>query len=180
MEQPTTLIEAKAQLNKIWEQGGKCPCCNQHVKLYKRKFTSSIAIALYNIYILSQDSLRQGGDGFIHVENEFKNISGLPSSIRGNFSLLRFWGLIEKKGGEKEDGNPNNGYYRATEKASRFIRNNTKVSEYLKIYNNTFYGFDGEETDFFRAIGTKFNFSELIKQLNPTELFFEQQYKMKL
>jgi hypothetical protein len=161
-----TLEELKKHIKKHWETGTDCPVCHQHVKLYKRKITSSMAYALYYIFQSSHESIKSGGDGWVHVESMLKELSGCPSSIRGDFPKLRYWNLIEKKPGITNDGNPSNGYYRTTNLAMDFIKHGYKVFEYVKIYNNQFYGFDGLQITFNTALTNKFNYINNIQNDN--------------
>jgi hypothetical protein len=41
-----TITEAKDFLNENYKDGCICPCCNQTVKLYKRKLNSGMARVL--------------------------------------------------------------------------------------------------------------------------------------
>lgn len=154
-----TLTEARHNLNSELQQGVKCPCCGQHAQMYKRKITSSMAYAL--ILFSKRDD-----PGCVHIEDYFKELN-CPSSIRGDFPKLRFWGLIQRKPESLTDGNPSSGYYRITELGWHFLYKNHKVSKYLWIYNNkvkAIYKEDGKElrVDIEECLGSKFNYNELV------------------
>ena len=86
-----TIQQAKDYLRENWEDGAKCPCCNQTVKLYKRKLNSSMALGLIMI------SLKHNGvntSNWFHLENYFKDLP-VHSTVRGDIPKLRHWGLIE-------------------------------------------------------------------------------------
>ena len=98
------------------------------------------------------------------MENYFKDILDLPSSIRGDCPKLRFWGLIEpvSEAALPEDGNPNNGYYRITDLGRKFAEGKVLLQSKVKIYNNKFYGFSGPEIDVWKALKNKFNYNLLM------------------
>lgn len=154
-----TLQEAQEFLNDNLKKGLHCPCCGQFAKRYKRKITSSMVMALIFIYrknVKTRD--------WIHVEDYLKNIEGIPSSIRGDSSKLRYWGLIEKKHGEKEDKNPDNGYYRMTEKGEMFVKGLIKIPKYVFIYNDNVECFDvTTEVEIRECFKNKFSYDELMK-----------------
>ena len=45
-----SLKEVKKDLKDAYEDGCICPCCHQHVQLYKRKLNSGMAITLLRMY----------------------------------------------------------------------------------------------------------------------------------
>lgn len=149
-----TLKEAKEYLKSNIGEGTKCPCCGQFVKLYTRKLNSSMAYALILIY-------KSPFQGFFHVEDYLKSIN-CPSSIRGDFAKLRWWNLIEQFKGEREDGSKRVGHYRITTLGKNFTRGFCTVKESIRLYNQGFYGFSGNEIDIKRALKNKFNYNELM------------------
>jgi len=102
-----------------YDKGVICPCCDQFAKKYKRKFNSTMARALIIIY--------RAGRDWVHLEELFKNTPKIPSSIRSNASILRWWQMIRRKEGEKDDGNPNNGFYKITDLGIAFVENGPAV-----------------------------------------------------
>jgi hypothetical protein len=151
-----TIAEGKSYLRQNWTKGVPCPCCKQFVKLYPRKLTSAMAYALILIYRHHQTEGSFGA--FFHVENHFKLLD-IPSSIRGDFPKLRYWGLIEQQ-------IINNAvipaYYRITALGIQFVKEVASVSKISLLYNNTFYGFEGPEITIKDALKDKFNYSELM------------------
>lgn len=157
-----TIREAKQHLNKHLDKGCVCPACEQICKRYTRKLSSSMAYGLYLIYKLSVNRENQ----WIHLEDEFKKLTDVPSAIRGDLPKLRYWSLIEKLEHAKDDGNPNSGFYRITKAGEDFINGKSSVRKYVKIYNNQLYGFDGDFTTFKQALGSKFNYEQLMNRRN--------------
>lgn len=152
-----TIGEGKQWLRENFESGVNCPCCSQFVKLYKRKITSSMA---YGLVLLHKH--HKVGD-IVHLENFFKSLEGVPSSIRGDISKLRFWGLLEAIEGEREDGNPSNGHYMLTAKGKDFAMDRINIPARVKIFNNRFFGFDGDEVGVRDVMQSQFDYDELLK-----------------
>ena len=133
--------------------GFRCPCCQQYCKLYVRKLNSAMAAVLLILW-------RTGNTGFIHVEDYLK--ANGYSHLRADFHKLVHWSLLEKKSGEREDGNPRNGFYRITGRGIAFATGSLKVPQSIKIYNNNFEGFSGKDITIQEALGNKFSYQELM------------------
>jgi hypothetical protein len=155
-----TLKEARDLMRPLLKKGVACLCCHQLSKLYVRKMTSAMVYGLILLYKEVKDK-PDPEHHYIHLENFFKKLD-IPSSIRGDAPKLRFWGLIETMDGNKEDGNPSTGFYRLTKEGISFVLGRSLVSKSIRIYNNTFYGYEGPEIDIHVAIKGKFNYTELM------------------
>lgn len=149
-----TLKDAIELVESRKDEGCSCPCCGQFVKRYRRKITSAMA---YGLILLHQESKGE----WIHMLSFFTE---RKMSSTNEMAKLRHWGLIEKKDGEKEDGNPNNGYYRITRRGILFAEKMISVPRYCFIYNDTVSEFSSEQTNITQALGDKFNYSELMPQ----------------
>lgn len=145
-----TIKQAKEYLRENFEKGTDCPCCGQHVKLYKRKLNSGMVMALIHIY-------KQGD--WINVKDYMRKNS-LPNNH--DWTLLRYWGLIEESNEKVEEGKKKNGVWRITEKGVKFIEKKIKLNSHILIYNNKFTGYSDTTTDIEKALGSKFNFTELM------------------
>lgn len=159
MNDSLTIAEARDLMRPHLKTGTECLCCSQHVQMYSRSVTWSMVyglILIYNRYVSFNSNAE-----WIHLENFFKPLN-IPPSIRTNVPLLRFWGLIEQKEGENEDGNPKNGYYKITQKGVDFSRGSISIPYKVKLYNNKFYGFEGDNINIYAAIKNKFDYSKLM------------------
>lgn len=154
------LSEVRAKLYEDMEKGTSCPCCGQFVKLYKRPLTSSMAYGLILMYKLKLE--------WIHIEDYFKSLPHLPSSIRGDVAKLKYWGLLEARMGLRPDGSKRNGYYRVTPKGKEFVEGKTVVPSHVKLYNNKFLGFDNDYVSIKQSLGKKFNYGELMGYVQET------------
>lgn len=163
MNENITISEAKASMRPLLRKGVVCPVCNQFVKQYSRSITSSMAygLVLLNYYIWKYKDVE-----WIHLETYFKGMPSIPSSIRGDLPKMRFWGLIEPRMDEKDDGNPNSGYYRVTQQGKDFVNGKVKVLSHVLIYNNKMYGFppEAKEISIEQAIKNKFDYKSFIKE----------------
>ena len=152
----TTIVEAKQILEVQKRDGMHCPVCEQYAKLYPRSLTSAMA---YGLILLANNTA-----DFVHVERFFKDIDGIPSSIRGDISKLVYWDFLERKIADRDDGSNRNGYYKVTSAGREFVANRLRVSKKVLLYNNESYGFEGQLIDIEDALGTKFNYSELMNE----------------
>ena len=72
-----------------------------------------------------------------------------------DYSVLKHWGLIHK---DKSKTNA----WRITAKGILFVDGNIGVQKKVKLYNNKSYGFEGETISIMTALGSKFNYEELM------------------
>jgi len=154
----STISEAKSEMRLNLKKGGKCPCCTQDYKMYQRTITSSMALGLILLY---KKSLT--GPLYIHIEDYFKSLD-VPASVRGDVPKMRFWDLIRPDGKDKEDGNPNSGYYKITELGKAFVEMKIDMPKHANIYNNRFFGFDKDTgtVNIKDCLKNKFNYNELL------------------
>lgn len=132
--------------------GYTCECCRQFVKVYSRHFNSNMAIALLMLY-------KHRDKGFVHLENLMTE-NGIKRC--GDASYLRHYLLIEPKKEHREDGSNRNGYYRITGLGILFCELKTTVQEIFLTFNNKCEGFEGEEITIIDALGTKFDYQNLM------------------
>lgn len=152
----TSLEEVKSHLKANFSEGCECPACGQNVKLYERKITSAMA---YGLILL----IKSNKVGYFHIEDYLKG-EDCPSSIRGDMSKLRYFGLIERQDSVREDGSSRAGFYKVTDKGRMFANNQVTVPEHVNIYNNIVYGYSENHIGIERALGSKFNYNELMKK----------------
>lgn len=159
MTEITTIQEGKAFLRENFEKGAKCPCCDQYVKLYKRKLTSAM---VYGLMLIAKAHPSKYDKSWLHVEDYLKSLD-IPASIRGDIAKLKLWGFLLPAEGNREDGSPRNGYYQLTQQGRDFVKGRITAFSHVLIYNNSFRGFEGEQITVQEALGSKFNYDELMK-----------------
>ena len=151
----TTIEVAKDYLRKHAADGVSCPCCNQFVKVYRRALNSTMA---YMLILLERNT-----HDWIHCQQFFHDLQESRSNFStGDFVKLRYWGLIEKCEGKREDGSNRNGYCRITEEGIDFVHNKLQIRSHAMIYNNQCLRLDGDYVDIKDCLKKKFNYDELM------------------
>ncbi len=149
-------MNAKQQVQYLFpldkRKGYKCECCDQWVQLYSRHFNSNMAIALIFLY-------RHREKGFIHLEN---TMIAAGYKRCGDASYLVHYSLIESMQENRSDGSKRNGHYKITGRGIMFCELSLKVQERFLMFNNKCKGFEGEEIDIIKALGTKFSYEKLM------------------
>ena len=146
-----TLEEARDLLRERIDEGETCPCCKQFAKIYKRTINSTMARALILIYR--------------SYEQEFGSIPELRAALAPHHSneepKLRYWGLLEEEGVRRPDGG-RAGYWRVTDDGVAWIYHYRTVPKYAHIYDGRRLRSSGPEVTIRDALGTKFNYDELM------------------
>ena len=155
-----TIKEAKQWLRERFTDGASCPCCNQFVKRYKRKLNSSMAHALILIYKYFDNH----DMNWLHVPSYLSQISSSATVRGGDWSKLRYWGMIEAESAVRSDGSERVGNYRITNLGKRFVRREVRVLKFVFLYNGDVVAGDGDDTRIYidEALGEKFNYNELM------------------
>lgn len=142
-----TIAQGKAWLRARLDKGDHCPLCNQMAKMYKRKINSTMARALINLWNLCGRSFGHG--------------PSLPGDSH-EISQLVWWGLIEEESRIRPDGG-RAGWWRITDKGELFVTGQLNVPKYAKIYDGNVFGLEGDPTNIQDALGSKFNYEELME-----------------
>lgn len=151
-----TLEEARAELMAKRFEGMRCRCCDQYYKVYKITITDSMARSFIALY----QAFRRNGNQWIHCHQYLKSL-GIDRS--NTMAQLRRFGVIEKKTGPKEDGNPNNGQYRMTEQGFAWGDGETMIPKYVIVCNNETLGHEGPNISVQDALDTPFNYREMVR-----------------
>jgi len=155
-----TLEEARRALLAEIREGTVCPCCERIAKVYKRKLNSSMARTMITFYRHSRKK-----PGWFHVLREFVFEKAGPRYVCGDYSKLIYWGLIEERGDQQEDGNPHSGYFRITQRGVDFVEGRVRIARFVFLYNDrqVDVGEDPGDTDVHEALGDKFDYNELMR-----------------
>lgn len=140
------------QAGKVWlisklDNGEHCPLCGQMAKIYKRKINATMARTLITLW-------RSAGGEFAHGPS-------LPGDTH-EISQLVWWGLVEEEARVRPDGG-RAGWWRMTDKGIAFVRGGLNVPKYAKIYDGRVLGFDGDPVTVRDCLGSKFDYSELMR-----------------
>ncbi len=136
------------------DKGYICDHCGLFVKRYKRHFNAGMAYTLLMMYLANTNK-------YIHVEELLKK-KNCPSAMRGDFSYLRHYHLIEKKPEKRDDGSPRNGYYKITSFGLMFCEKKVAVKASFVMFNGNCEGLEGKDILITEALGKKFNYDELM------------------
>lgn len=145
-----TIDEAKKHLRENWEKGTPCPCCGQFVKLYRRKLTSGMAVALIRLYRLT----KLDHDEYVHI-TKLGHLNG------GEFAQLVRWSLIQEMPNDN-DVKRTSGNWRITRDGILFVKGELSVASHVYTYNGKTIKFSKTSTDIHEALGNKFNYKEIM------------------
>ncbi len=154
MRSHSTLAEARQWLADNIIKGIQCPCCEQKVKLYRRQINSGMARSLIAIYL-------HGPAGeWVHVPTSV----GARSREEGK---LRYWGLVEERMEVARADGGRAGYWRITDAGRAWVTGQSTVPKYVTVYNNTVYAIYGPPVGVADALGTSFDYTDLMRP-SPT------------
>jgi hypothetical protein len=146
-----TIDQAKQYLRDNCKKGVECPCCHQYVKLYKRPMHTAMAVSLIKLYRLSRERIEY------HHINEYVDLSA------GDFSKLRYWGLVEEKQKDADDSTKRtSGYWKITDAGIQFVLEQAKVQSHILLFNSKFLGFAGDMVSIKDVLKNKFNYQDLM------------------
>lgn len=128
------------------EAGVECPCCQQFVKIYRRKLHREMATFL--IRLVTRYQLTRG---WTHAR-ELDAVGTRKSST--DASYLVHWGLLERQG---------RGEYKPTYEGIEFAMNRLRVSKYVHLRNNKPEAFSGPLISVVDALGSPFDYQELMR-----------------
>ncbi len=154
----STVREVKDHFNDTWRNGTMCPCCQQRVKLYKRNMNAAKACAIIYIYKIYNELGRE----WIKVADEFIARKLNPANLE--YAKLAYWGLIEAKPNTDDPTKKDSGYWKITELGVRFVKGEVVVHEYTLVYNGEVRKMSDTKLDIRKALGKKFNYTELMEQ----------------
>lgn len=150
-----TLGEARAALRELVTEGHDCPCCSQMAKIYRRRITRPMALALIECW-------RKGGT------HEYVYVADLPT-YSSDFAKLVYWGLIEEQRAKRPDGG-RMGYWRVTPKGEDYLSGRLSLPKYANVYNARCLSLDGYTwADVHDALGKGFDLTELMGETVDSE-----------
>ena len=136
-------------------EGSKCPCCHQQVKVYRRKLNRNMCTFLESLSKQVNENILNGGVGYVHY-------SECTFSGR-DYNQLYHWGLIEPLYCDKTKKRTS-GMWTITQYGEDFVSGKVKVREYILCYNGK--AKVDEESNFITfedGLGSPFEFAELMK-----------------
>lgn len=153
-----TIEEAKEYMRERLNEGVACPCCNQFVKMYKRKLNSSMAYALMIMYRFHK---KKGSLRFVKMNEEVAKL-GIPSS-NIEYPKLKYWDLVEEMENHDETKKCS-GFWRLTKKGYDFIQEKITVPSHVYVYNKKRYGYSEKKVGIAKVFSKKFDYNELMNK----------------
>jgi hypothetical protein len=150
----TTLFTAAMELEKKLEEGAECPCCRQRAQAYCRKLNSGMAASMVWLY---QSYARMGYWGWVDTGKAPKYI--LRSREWGK---LAHWNLAKAKP-NNDKAKKASGLWKPTPYGMSFARGLGRVPSHVHLYDNKVLGFSGDEISVVEALGSKFDYEELMR-----------------
>lgn len=153
-----TLAQVRAWMREQTKKGKpfNCLICKQRVKVYKRPLNASMA----KVLIVLARHTKEGE--YVHLPT-FLLRHGLQPTLYGDTTKLLHWGILDHHDGALDDGNPNAGMWRVSDKGRQFVRGEIAVPKYVRIYNKIVLGFSKEETDIKAALKNKHDYRSLMR-----------------
>lgn len=124
-------------------KGGSCPCCGQHVQIYRRSIYKRMAKCL--IWLVAQYH-ENGGD--------WVSLKDGPIFRGGDNAKLMYWHLIIRHDEETD-------LYKPTEIAVSFVAKKLSLPKYAYVYDGTVQGFSKERVYIDECLEKDFDLSEL-------------------
>ncbi len=158
----TTMLEiCRLWLKEHLDKGTRCPCCDQHAKIYRRKLNSAMVTTL-------RVCVRE-------TEKIFHAPTILKAAKVGrdrDMSYLKEWGLVQEEEG-KGRGGRTAGMYSVTELGRAFSEGRSKVPKYLFFFNQKVVARSEVEIGIDEAKVDRFHVSEVMAPANAPERRFE-------
>jgi len=130
-----------------------CPCCDGLAQRYKRSIGSTMAVLLIRTYHATN------GGGWIHIQSR-------TDARGGDYAKLRYWGLVEPRGDQQDDGN-SSGFWRITDLGIAFVERRVKVFRYIYLYQGVYRGYDPDPravVSIDQSLGKKFRYDDLMAE----------------
>lgn len=155
------IAAAKKKVRDGASAGCTCPVCGQYVKLYKRKLNSQMAHFLCRLYAVTKETGKQ----WHHVRSFLE--AGHKASSDGTY--LRYWRMIEPmpkadapEPPDEKKTRKSMGYWRITNFGKTFAEGLSRVRAHVLVMAGKCEGFSEEKIDIREALGSKFDYAELM------------------
>lgn len=141
------------------DKGVHCPCCSQYCRVYKRKLSSSQAIALIEFYKATKNKKE-----YTHIMDVVqKSVLFATKMNGGDFAKLVNWGLIQEMPKDYASiHKKTSGFWRLTEKGNLFVEGKLKVPTHAIFYKNEILGFSESESYIEKCLTNHFSYTELM------------------
>lgn len=135
--------------------GDHCHGCRQLVQIYRRSLTHSSARVLIEMWYHDE------GRDWLYMPPIIDRMgTGHPPGGYG--TLGQWWGLVERMPGVRDDGSNRIGMWRLTDLGRAWVLGEVNVPKYAYLYNQELLEVSGPSWLILQALGTKFNYYELM------------------
>ena len=156
-----TIKEVKEFLRANYEKGCKCPACGQTTRLYKRKLNSGMALFLIGLYKLTKNANNGSYTKVVFFSNKEVMSKMKINTASLDYSVLKHFDLISPR--VSQGGKKDSGHWSITWKGIDVIERDIPLSKHVFLYNNKRQGFSDEKVTIKEALGSKFDFDELMR-----------------
>lgn len=104
--------------------------------------------------------LNLNNNDFIHVQQKFSEMGIRATSL--DYIQLARWGFIEPKSSDRDPQADDAGFWRITNTGKYFVQGITTAPRDVYVYNNHTEKWGIELTDIHKALGTKFDYQQLL------------------
>jgi hypothetical protein len=132
------------------KEGIFCPCCDQKVKIWRRRIYKSMAKDLCGLFKLSRDN------------NDYHHIYSFSNHKSGDFAKLRYWGLIQEQI-NADTNKRSSGFWRITNAGRLYALNKLAVPRYWFIYNREALFCSEEKTKIIESFAHNFDYQEIMQ-----------------
>lgn len=160
----TTVGEVWDYLKLHKYDGCSCPVCFNFVFFRKLSYNSGMALTLIAAYkALKNDKCDD--QGWLHLEHYLADQPDFKRYIKGVHGKNKYWGLLEQKPNLDDPSKNKIGYWRITPSGEAFVENAWTIPSYKIIYNDDIKADSDEFINISDALGTKFNYAELMGRI---------------
>lgn len=147
MDRPDVEIEVvKNWMDSYLKEGIDCPCCGRFTKIYRRNLNSGMVRFLIDFY-------KRHGTNPVSIANY--HVTDQQHAYHQEYEKLPHWGLLMH-----DDSTPRRWW--VTQLGCQFIHGQTTVPKYVWLKHGVCVHKSGEQITIKKAIGTKFDYDELM------------------
>lgn len=146
-----TVRDARKRLLAEFRSEGEARCheCGHHLRLQRRTLTRHLA----EVMILMYQRRRRG---WVYVP-------GLPGQRATDFSVVRYWGLVEQR--SYRDGAVRRGWFRLTADGIAWLDGEITVPKFIYTHDSACLRKDGPPWRVADALGKNFNYDDFMAGL---------------
>lgn len=153
-------------LREIWRKvieakGGHCPVCDRWGKIYGRSINKTMAQSLIWLCYAETDS-----EGWVDIPAKAPRWV-----VRSNqLPTLKWWGLVERRGNDKNSKIKHSGMWRPTAKGLDFVHHGTRIEQQVFTYNDEVQGYGTTTITLRDCFKDTFDYEETMNTYLPVNL----------